>query len=86
VTFDMNELIRAAAGRGPVEPPGPAPERVGNIGIGRGGAAAPARRSTNAAINERIRAGARLARGFTAPGGVHLDDVNDLLGPTGRCR
>jgi hypothetical protein len=33
-------------------------------------------------MNERIRAGARIARGFTVPGGVNLDGVNldDMLG------
>jgi hypothetical protein len=79
----MNDLIRAAAGRAPVGPPGPAeptPERVGNIGIGHGGAAAPARLSTRAAINDRIRDAARVARAFTVPGGVSLGDVDDLFG------
>jgi hypothetical protein len=83
VTFDMNELIRAAAGRAPAEssgPPEPTPERVGNIGIGRGGAAAPARLSTKAVINDRIRHAARIVRTFTVPGGVSLGDVDDLFG------
>ncbi len=71
-------LRRAAAGRAPAlvrdeEQP------VGSIGIGRGGAAAPQRReSDEEQINDAIRRGARIARSFSVPGGVHLDGVADL--------
>jgi len=75
----FSDQIRAAAGRTApahaLEPDQP----VGNIGIGRGGAAGPMRATTtNDEINAAIRRGARLARDVLVPGGIRLDDV-DLL-------
>jgi hypothetical protein len=72
----FNDALRAAAGR--TAAPVPDQERpLGNIGIGVGGAAAPPpARASSAEISNRIRAGARLARSFTVPGGVNLDAVD----------
>jgi hypothetical protein len=78
----FNDAIRRAAGYAPrLEPD--APVKVGDVGVGRGGASAPMRRvTTSEQISARIRTSARIARGFTVPGGVHLDsvDLDDLLG------
>jgi hypothetical protein len=74
----MNAAIRRAAGRS-VDVPRRELDvpKVGSIGIGRGGGSAPARRKTTGdEVNARIRAGARLARAVSVPGGVRLDDVN----------
>jgi len=79
----FNDAIRRAAGRGvvasPVEPD--PPPKPGNIGIGRGGAAAgrPRRASANALVNERIRRGARIVREAQVRGGVSIGDF-DLWG------
>src|SRR5262249_38431972 len=75
-SMNFSNAIRAAAGRGPER--GPAeqePERVeGDLGIGRGGAAAASpRRTTNALVNERIRAGARIVRSVQLRDGLALD-------------
>jgi hypothetical protein len=70
----FNELLRAAAGHAHAPIDG---DRIGNVGIGRGGAAA-ARppKLTNDAINEAIRAASRRATNRIDPlDGVSLDDV-----------
>jgi hypothetical protein len=77
----INDAIRRAAGRNvaPAARERELEQPVGSIGIGRGASAAarpPA--STSADVNARIRAGARLARGFTVPGGVNIYDLVDL--------
>jgi hypothetical protein len=79
----FNDAIRRAAGRGgyPLRRAPDAPVKVGDVGVGRGGGSAPAPRvTTSGQISERIRASARIARGFTVPGGVSLDsvDLDDL--------
>jgi hypothetical protein len=73
----MNALIRRAAGYdGTVLEPA-RQQREGLIGVGLGGSSAPARRvTTNEQINARIRAGARLVRSVSVPGGVRLDSVD----------
>ena len=78
MTDAFGDLLRAAAGRSPA--PVPVQERpVGDAGVGRGGAAGPPRRESGSeAINDALRRGARIARSFTVPGGVHLDGVADL--------
>jgi hypothetical protein len=79
----FNDAIRAAAGRAAPAPAIEHEQPVGNLGIGVGGAAARVRPPvTNAGVNAKIRAAAQVARGFTVPGGVHLDAVNldDLYG------
>jgi hypothetical protein len=72
----FNDAIRRAAGRTPrLEPD--APVKVGDVGVGRGGGSAPARRvTTSEQISDRIRASGRIARSFTVPGGVNIDSVN----------
>jgi hypothetical protein len=78
----FNDAIRRAAGRGGlVLRREDAPVKVGDVGVGRGGACAPMRRATTSEqVSERIRASAHIARSFTVPGGVNLDsvDLDDL--------
>jgi hypothetical protein len=75
MTSAFDVAFRRALGREPA--PARELERpVGDLGLGRGGAAVPSRSASNAALNERIRTGARVARAFTVPGGVRLDDVD----------
>jgi hypothetical protein len=74
MTRSMNDVIRAAAGRSvpalePEQPP------AGDI-IGRGvpgPAAFPRRPITNAVVNERIRAGARIVRSVQLRDGLAID-------------
>jgi hypothetical protein len=78
----FNDAIRRAAGGYAPRSEPDASVKVGEVGVGRGGGSAPARPvTTSEQISERIRASARIARGFTVPGGVHLDsvDLDDLL-------
>jgi hypothetical protein len=73
---DFNAILRRAAGREQA-PALELEQPVADFGLGRGGAALPQPRPTsNAHVNARIRAGARVARAFTVPGGVRLDDVD----------
>jgi hypothetical protein len=82
----MNALLRKAAGHGVDVPRRELDEpKVGSIGIGRGGGSAPARRKTTGdEVNARLRAGVRLARAVSVPGGVgvNLDavDLDTLFG------
>jgi hypothetical protein len=77
----FSDAIRAAAGRAAPAPAIEHEQPVGNIGIGRGGAAAPMRATTsNDDVNAAIRNAVKLARTCLVPGGVHLDQVDpDLL-------
>jgi hypothetical protein len=74
----INAWIRNQAGRN-VPPAAPMLEPVGDVGIGKGGSARPTRASTS--TNDGIRRAAAVARSFTVPGGVRLDDLDldDLL-------
>lgn len=84
----INDAIRRAADRNVV--PTSARERelerpVGDLGGGKGGCCAMPRpqATSNAAMNNRIRAGITLARHAALAGGIRLDDavdVDDLLG------
>jgi hypothetical protein len=81
----MNDAIRRAAGREPAPELEREHERPdGSIGVGQGATCAPPRPrpASSANASARIRAGARLARTFTVPGGVSVDvgDLDDLLG------
>jgi hypothetical protein len=73
----INAWIRGAAGREPA--PAREVERpIGDGGIGRGGTCNPLPKHENQAVdmNRLIRRGARLARTFATPHGVHLDAVD----------
>lgn len=72
----FNTAIRRAAGRPrPLERQ--TPDAPGDLGVGRGGAAAPQpRAATNEPINNVIRLGARAARMFTLPNGVDLGTID----------
>lgn len=75
----INAAIRRAAGRGPAPAPRLERERpIGDGGIGRGGTCNPLPRHENQDVdmNRLIRGGARLARTFAIPQGVHLDAVD----------
>jgi hypothetical protein len=76
---EINDMIRAAAGRGPAiaaradEEQGPA---EGDLGVGRGaGAAPPSRRRDSRAINDALRAAAHRVTHRLDVDGVELDDV-----------
>jgi hypothetical protein len=71
----MNQALRRAAGRSPVPAASaiPEPQPVGDLGLGKGGAARPAARTAPAGnINASIRRAARIARGVRLDGGVDL--------------
>jgi hypothetical protein len=78
VNNDLNAALRAAAGRTVVSDTQTqieTREKVGEIGIGRGGAcASPPPPDPTAQINERIRLAARQATNWVDIG-VDLDDV-----------
>jgi hypothetical protein len=70
----MNDLIRASLGR-TIEP-APELERPAGDILGRrkpGPAAFPRKPMTNALVNERIRAGARIVRSVQLRDGLNLD-------------
>jgi hypothetical protein len=76
----MNVLIRRAAGHGgyvPVSQRGEAAERVGDIGVGRGGACSPQpmRPDTAVRMNAAIREAAQIATHRIDSDGVSLDDL-----------
>jgi hypothetical protein len=63
----LNALIRQAA-RGQTNTP---PDAVGDLGVGRGGAAGGAPRpSGNTEINARIRRAVQISRTLTVPSGI----------------
>jgi hypothetical protein len=74
----FNRAFRLLAGRAPQPVPERELERDGDYGGGRGGTAAmPRPRATsNADVNARLRSAARIARQFTVPGGVNVDQVD----------
>jgi hypothetical protein len=75
----FNRLVRIAAGRD--VPAAPELERpVGDFGGGKGGSAMPRQRATsNADVNRRIRAGARIVRDVQLRDGLMLD-LDDPFG------
>jgi hypothetical protein len=76
---DMNRLIRERAGRAPVPEPVASARAPGSAGVGRGGpgyAGHARRHADNREVNERLRAGAALARSLTIAGGVDVDSVS----------
>jgi hypothetical protein len=73
----FNDLVRRAAGHevtatSRAEPAAP---KSGDIGIGRGGAAAarPKLATGNALVNDRIRKGARIVRDVSLQDGLSID-------------
>jgi hypothetical protein len=73
------DAIRRAAGHRLVAGQPDEPEtKFGDLGGGRGGTAAgrPRPALSHADLNRRIREGARLARQFTIPDGVRLEDFD----------
>jgi hypothetical protein len=84
----INDLIRAAGGRGPVVVSAPVEqeEAIGDIGIGRRGSPGSMRRlapigrqlAANQAANDALRRAALLQRQFLIPNGVNLPDVLNL--------
>jgi hypothetical protein len=77
MTETMNDLIRAAARR-PVDVAQPEPHvapKVGDVGIGRGGSAAPRSKPvrSNEVVNARLRAGFRVVRSAALRDGLSVD-------------
>jgi hypothetical protein len=71
----IGDALRRAAGRVVLDTTEQIETPIGDIGIGRGGAAAgrPRRATTNALINERIRKGARIVRSVQLRDGLSVD-------------